>query len=140
MSAESEETVTETTTEEEQVAAPEESTASEEEQLNAADFPEPEAADDLPDVNPEENVELLKDVSLKARVELGRSEMYLKDIMRLAQGSVVELDKHSGDPLDIFVSGRLVARGEVLVLNDNFCVRITEILSPEDSFKLKTNS
>jgi flagellar motor switch protein FliN/FliY len=56
--------------------------------------------------------------------------MYIEDVLRLGVGSVVELDKLAGDPVDIFVNDRLVARGEVLVLNENFCVRINDILSP----------
>jgi flagellar motor switch protein FliN/FliY len=56
--------------------------------------------------------------------------MYIEDVLGLAPGSVVELDKAAGDPVDIFVNDRLVARGEVLVLNENFCVRVNDILSP----------
>lgn len=79
-----------------------------------------------------ENLELLRDVSLRVRVELGRGRMVLGDILRLRQGSVVELDKLAGDPLDIYVNDRLIGRGEVMVLNDTFCIRITEILSPRE--------
>ena len=57
----------------------------------------------------------------------GRARMLVEDVLRLAEGSVVELDKLAGDPVDVFVNDRLVARGEVLVLNDNFCVRVNEI-------------
>jgi flagellar motor switch protein FliN/FliY len=64
------------------------------------------------------------------RIELGRSNMYLEDVLKLGVGSVVELDKLAGDPVDVYVSDRLIARGEVLVLNDNFCVRINNIHSP----------
>ena len=64
------------------------------------------------------------------RIELGRTEMYIEDVVRLEVGSVIELDKLAGDPVDIYVNGRLVARGEVIVLNDNFCVRVNDILSP----------
>lgn len=70
---------------------------------------------------------LLEDVQLQVRIELGRTRMLVQDVLRLDQGSVVELDKLAGDPVDIYVNERLVARGEVLVLNDNFCVRINEI-------------
>lgn len=73
----------------------------------------------------------LEDVELDLRIELGRTEMLIEDVLKLKSGSVVELDKLAGDPVDILVNGRLVARGEVLVLNDNFCVRVAEILSPE---------
>lgn len=77
-------------------------------------------------------LELLKDVDLDLRIELGRTHMYLEDVLKLKRGSVVTLDKLAGDPVDVFVNGRLVARGEVLVLNDNFCVRVTELLTGDD--------
>lgn len=78
------------------------------------------------------SLELLKDVDLDLRIELGRTQMYLEDVLKLKRGSVVTLDKLAGDPVDVFVNGRLVARGEVLVLNDNFCVRVTELLTGND--------
>jgi flagellar motor switch protein FliN/FliY len=77
-------------------------------------------------------LELLKDVDLDLRIELGRTQMYLEDVLKLKRGSVVTLDKLAGDPVDVFVNGRLVARGEVLVLNDNFCIRVTELLTGDD--------
>jgi flagellar motor switch protein FliN/FliY len=77
-------------------------------------------------------LELLKDVDLNLRIELGRTQMYLEDVLKLKRGSVVTLDKLAGDPVDVFVNGRMVARGEVLVLNDNFCVRVTELLAGDD--------
>jgi len=73
---------------------------------------------------------LLSDVNLNVKIELGRTRMLVEDVLRLGEGAVVELDKLAGDPVDIFVNDRPVARGEVLVLNDNFCVRINEILAP----------
>ncbi|MBU0639920.1 MAG: flagellar motor switch protein FliN [Planctomycetes bacterium] len=76
------------------------------------------------------SIELLDDVELDVRIELGRTEMYIEDVLKLAVGSVIELDKLAGDPVDIFVNERLIARGEVLVLNESFCVRINDILSP----------
>lgn len=78
------------------------------------------------------SLELLRDVELDLRIELGRTQMYLEDVLQLRRGSVVPLDKLAGDPVDVFVNGRLVARGEVLVLNDNFCVRIAELISGDD--------
>ncbi len=74
-------------------------------------------------------IQLLDDVELDVHIELGRTEMYIEDVLRLGVGSVVELDKLAGDPVDIYVNERLVARGEVLVLNENFCVRINDIVS-----------
>ena len=73
----------------------------------------------------------LQDVELDLRIELGRTELLIEEVLKLKEGSVVPLDKLAGDPVDILVNGRLIARGEVLVLNDNFCVRIAEILTPD---------
>lgn len=89
----------------------------------------------LPDFSPSpsstENatLDLIRDVELDLRIELGRTQMYLEDVLKLRRGSVVPLDKLAGDPVDIFVNGRLIARGEVLVLNDNFCVRVAELIA-----------
>ncbi len=80
----------------------------------------------------DQNLELLRDVHLQVKVELGRGRMYLKDILRLGQGSVVELERLAGDPLDIYVNDKVIARGEVLVLNENFCIRITQVFHPEE--------
>jgi flagellar motor switch protein FliN/FliY len=76
-------------------------------------------------------LELIRDVELDVRIELGRTQMYLDDVLRLRRGSVVALDKLAGDPVDIYVNGRLVARGEVLVLNENFCVRVNELVAAQ---------
>lgn len=73
-------------------------------------------------------IDLLSDVNLNVKIELGRTRMFVEDVLKLAEGAIVELDKLAGDPVDIFVNDRPIARGEVLVLNDNFCVRINEIL------------
>lgn len=95
----------------------------------AAAFAEPDLGESHP--GPAlASIDLLDDVELEVTVELGRAEMYIEDVLRLGVGSVVELDRLAGDPVDIFVNKRLVARGEVLVLNDNFCVRINDIVSP----------
>lgn len=73
------------------------------------------------------DLSLILDVDLSVRVELGRAKMYIEDVLRLREGAVVPLDKLAGDPVDIYVNGRLMGRGEVLVLNDNFCVRVSEV-------------
>ncbi len=80
--------------------------------------------------NKPEGISLLSDVNLHVKIELGRTRMIVEDVLRLGEGSVVELDKLAGDPVDVYVNDRHVARGEVLVLNDNFCIRVNEILSP----------
>ncbi|MEM6551909.1 MAG: flagellar motor switch protein FliN [Planctomycetota bacterium] len=77
-------------------------------------------------------IDLLSDVELTVTIELGRTEMLVEDVLKLGAGSVVELDKLAGDPVDVYVNGRHVARGEVLVLNDNFCIRISEIIADLD--------
>ena len=76
------------------------------------------------------SLSLLRDVNLQVKVELGRTRMYVEDVLRLNEDSVIELDKLAGDPVDIYVNDRHVARGEVLVDNDNFCVRVSEIIEP----------
>lgn len=73
-------------------------------------------------------MQLLGDVELDLRIELGRTQMRLEEVLKLRGGAVVALDKLAGDPVDVYVNGRLIARGEVLVMNDNFCVRVTELL------------
>jgi flagellar motor switch protein FliN len=78
-------------------------------------------------------LELIRDVELDLRIEFGRTQMYLEDVLKLRKGSVVPLDKLAGDPVDIFVNGRLIAKGEVLVLNDNFCVRVAELIAGEQT-------
>ena len=87
--------------------------------------------------DPDRNIELLRDVALKVKVELGRGRMFLRDVIRLSEGSVVELDKLAGDPLDIYVNEKLVGKGEVLVLNENFCVRITQVFTPEECLRIR---
>ena len=73
-------------------------------------------------------IQLLGDVDLNVAIELGRTEMAVEDVLKLGVGSVVELDKLAGDPVEVYANDRLVARGEVLVVDDNFCIRITEIV------------
>ncbi len=92
--------------------------------LPTPDFAEESAVAEL------EELSLLDDVELEVSIELGRTHMYIEDVLRLGVGSVIELDKLAGDPVDVLVNGRLVARGEVLVLNDCLCVRVSEIVNP----------
>ena len=78
-------------------------------------------------------LELLRDVQLDLKIELGRTHMQLEEVLQLKTGAVVTLDKLAGDPVDIYVNGRLIARGEVLVMNDNFCVRVAELFAGESA-------
>jgi flagellar motor switch protein FliN/FliY len=84
-------------------------------------------------VNETASLDLLRDVQLDLKIELGRTQMHLEDVLRLKQGTVVALDKLAGDPVDVYANGRLIARGEVLVLNDNFCVRVAELIAGDDA-------
>jgi len=78
------------------------------------------------------SIDLLMDVSLEVTIELGRTVMSVKEILSLGVGSVIELDRMSGDPVDILVNGKLIAKGEVVVIEDNLGVRITSIVSPSE--------
>jgi len=78
------------------------------------------------------NIDLLLDVPLPIAVELGRTNMAIRDILDLGPGSVVELDRSAGEPVDILVNGKLVARGEVVVIDESFGVRVVDIVSPAE--------
>lgn len=78
---------------------------------------------------PVATLELLKDVALNVRIELGRARMSVEDVLRLGAGAVVELDRLAGEPVDVYVNERLAARGELLVVEDQIAVRITEVVS-----------
>lgn len=77
-------------------------------------------------------MELVMDIPLDVAVELGRVKMLIKDIVELSSGSIVELDRVAGEPVDVLVNGKLAAKGEVVVIEDNFGIRITEIVSPHE--------
>ena len=79
---------------------------------------------------PEAGLDFLGDVDVQVRVELGNAKLNVKDVLKLGSGSVVALDSLVGDPVNVFVNDRLVARGEVLVVRDNFAIRITEVVPP----------
>jgi flagellar motor switch protein FliN len=95
---------------------------------SAAPLKLPDFAKSSGDGSDSAGMDLLSDVNLHVKVELGRTRMLIEDILRLNTDSVIELDKAAGDPVDIYINGRHIARGEVLVLNENFCVRISEII------------
>ncbi|NUN48110.1 MAG: flagellar motor switch protein FliN [Candidatus Brocadiae bacterium] len=98
---------------------------------SAATGPRPAAFESVtPSAGPAGSLpqDMLLDVPLNVRIELGRTKMRLEDLLGVGRGTVITLDQLAGEPLDIYVNDRLVARGEVLVLHDNFCVRVTEII------------
>ncbi len=81
------------------------------------------------------NLDFLLDIPLKVTVELGNTSMIINDMLQLSQGSVVELNKGAGEPVEIFVNNKLLGKGEVIVVNDRFGVRITEIISQAERIK-----
>jgi len=86
------------------------------------------------------SLDLILDIPLAVTVELGRSKMLINDLLQLGQGSVIELTKLVGDPLEVLVNNKLVARGEVVVVNEKFGVRLTDIVTPMERVKsLATN-
>ena len=108
-------------------------------QLDDIDDVDADAAgdEDIPpvqskDAQPEDvhNLDLILDIPLTVTVELGRSRMLINDLLQLGQGSVIELTKLVGEPLEVLVNQKLVARGEVVVVNEKFGVRLTDIVSP----------
>ena len=78
------------------------------------------------------SLDFILDIPLQVTVELGRTKMLVKDVLQLNQGAVVELTKLAGEPLDIFVNSKLVARGEAVVVNEKFGVRLVDIVSPNE--------
>jgi len=79
-----------------------------------------------------QSLDFILDIPLKVTVELGRTKMNIKEILQLSQGSVVELSKFAGEPLEILVNEKLIARGEVVVVNEKFGIRLTDIISPAE--------
>ncbi|MCS6861099.1 MAG: flagellar motor switch protein FliN [Abditibacteriales bacterium] len=83
-------------------------------------------------VQPAGNMDLLMDVTVTAVVELGRSKMRIRDILQLGPGSIVELDRLAGEPVDLYVNDRLVAKGEVVVIDENFGFRVIQVVTREE--------
>jgi flagellar motor switch protein FliN/FliY len=81
------------------------------------------------------DIELVLDIPVQLTVELGRTRIPIKNILQLAQGSVVELDGMAGEPMDVLVNGCLIAQGEVVVVNDKFGIRLTDIITPSERIR-----
>ncbi|MFZ5450947.1 MAG: flagellar motor switch protein FliN [Thermodesulfobacteriota bacterium] len=84
------------------------------------------------------NLDLLLDIPLEITAELGRAKMIINDLLQLGQGSVIELNKLAGEPLEIMVNQKLIARGEVVVVNEKFGIRLTDVISPLERIKQLT--
>jgi flagellar motor switch protein FliN len=97
--------------------------------------------DPLEDRSPEANgptvtnLDFILDIPMEVSVELGRSKMLISDLLQLGQGSVIELTKLAGEPLEVLVNQKLIARGEVVVVNEKFGIRLTDIISPTERVK-----
>jgi len=81
---------------------------------------------------PNKNLDILLDVKLQLTVELGRAELPIKKVLELTRGSIITLEKVAGEPVELYANGKLIAHGEVVVIEDNFGLRITNITDPED--------
>jgi flagellar motor switch protein FliN/FliY len=87
------------------------------------------------ELNQPPNLDFILDIPLEVSVELGRAKILISDLLQLGQGSVIELTKLAGEPLEILINQKLVARGEVVVINEKFGVRLTDIISPAERVK-----
>ena len=103
--------------------------------------PQPAEMDDLkpdaPDAgaNRELNLDVVLDIPVTLSMEVGRSRVSIRNLLQLSQGSVVELDRATGEPLDVYVNGTLIAHGEVVVVNDKFGIRLTDVISPAERIR-----
>jgi flagellar motor switch protein FliN/FliY len=103
--------------------------------------PQPAEMNDLkpeaPDAgaNRELNLDVVLDIPVTLSMEVGRSRVSIRNLLQLSQGSVVELDRATGEPLDVYVNGTLIAHGEVVVVNDKFGIRLTDVISPAERIR-----
>jgi flagellar motor switch protein FliN/FliY len=104
------------------------------EKYSEADFADFDSSDNSESAM--SNLDLIMDVPLEIVVQIGKTQKPVKDIIKLTQGSIIELEKQAGDPVDIMVNGEMIARGDVVVIDDNFGVRITEILNNKTQIKV----
>jgi len=88
------------------------------------------------DVSPEElKLDVILDVPVTVSMEIGRTQVNIRNLLQLNQGSVIELDRFAGEPMDVLVNGTLIAHGEVVVVNEKFGIRLTDVISPTDRVK-----
>jgi flagellar motor switch protein FliN/FliY len=98
-----------------------------------ADPQAPEADAALLDANPD--LEVVLDIPVKVAMEVGATQISIRNLLQLNQGSVIELDRLAGEPLDVLVNGTLIAHGEVVVVNEKFGIRVTDVISPSERIK-----
>jgi flagellar motor switch protein FliN/FliY len=106
-------------------------------EFKAADFQE--AGENVPEVqgNGTPNLDIIMDVPVTLSLEVGRTKMSVGNLLRLTQGAVVELDRLAGEPLDVLVNGQLLARGEIVVINDKFGIRLIDVIAPADRVEVE---
>jgi len=85
--------------------------------------------------NSDVNLDMILDVSVTLSLEIGRTRMPIRNLLQLNQGSVIELERGAGEPLDVYVNGTLIAHGEVVVINDRFGMRLTDVVSPSERIR-----
>lgn len=94
-----------------------------------------DAAADDPDIGQDVNMEVILDIPVTISMEIGRTRIPIRNLLQLNQGSVVELDRLAGEPMDVLVNGTLIAHGEVVVVNEKFGIRLTDVISPAERVK-----
>jgi flagellar motor switch protein FliN len=109
--------------------------AAEAEDLENSPFPDMEQNQQTKKRDSLKDMDFILDIPLEVSVELGRTKMLINELLQLGQGSVIELNKLAGEPLEIFINRKLVARGEAVVVNEKFGVRLTDIISPMERVK-----
>lgn len=93
---------------------------------------EPNQAQEAPAISENKELGFLLDIPLQVSVEIGRSRILIKDLLQMQEGSIIELDKLSGEPLDLYVNDRLIARGEAVLVKDKYGIRLTDVVSPSE--------
>jgi flagellar motor switch protein FliN/FliY len=93
---------------------------------------DPNQAQESPAISENKELGFLLDIPLQVSVEIGRSRILIKDLLEMQEGSIIELDKLSGEPLDLYVNSRLIARGEAVLVKDKYGIRLTDVVSPSE--------
>ncbi len=106
-----------------------------EENNESAENQAPEEKEEISEEQGERELDFILDIPLELSVELGKTKMLVNDLLQLGQGSIVELNKLAGEPLEVYINRKLIARGEVVVVNEKFGVRLTDIITPIDRVK-----
>jgi flagellar motor switch protein FliN len=105
-------------------------------EARAAEFDDLKADGAAPaDPNHEVNLEFILDVPVTLSMEVGHTRISIRNLLQLNQGSIVELDREAGEPLDVYVNGTLIAHGEVVVVNEKFGIRLTDVISPAERIR-----